>query len=109
MVCKSAITLRSNFWNDESNPNNTSFLNDTWIFNIPAKLKLTYINMDFPIQTLNIAELLNGNVVNYDDLANDFTKNLNWKRISKQGFNYDSNSHLTWLVSDSSIKISFAV
>ena len=51
-LCRAADIVRSYMWINIYNPNNTSFLNDPWCFEISLVLRFTFLNMDFGLQSL---------------------------------------------------------
>lgn len=57
-LCNVAFKLRSFFWLNFINPNQTSFLFDNWCFHVPLALNPTYLNMSLDWKAICISDFI---------------------------------------------------
>lgn len=55
-IYKTADVVKSCFWNISINPNDTSFLYDPWLFEIPLAYKPTFLNMTVAINQISLLD-----------------------------------------------------
>lgn len=56
--CKITPAVAPNIWVESLSPNYTTFIDDSWCFDIPLVLKPTFINMDLDISNLRTVDIV---------------------------------------------------
>lgn len=56
-----AEKVKPNLWINVYNLDSSCFLTDPWCFETPSSTKPTFLNMDFPIEELNVSDFIQDN------------------------------------------------
>lgn len=91
------------------NPNNTSFLWDPWIFDIPVALKPMTLNMNEDFAYINISDLVLEDHWNYACLNSIFGNNCDSLDVILPNIDHSSDTHWVWKPRTNCSNISAAV
>ena len=104
-ICKIANKIRMNLWLNECDPETISFLMDPWGFEIPLALKPTFLNMNLPIEELNVSNFLQDGKLNYDAVTDYLSTHIDWSRFAKMRLEVARPNHWVWIHNSSSARL----
>lgn len=106
MLWKCVDLFKPNLWINVCNFTLTDFMHDLWVFEPPLAYKPTYIDMDLPIEGLNVADFLNNNTMTLGNLSVFLGGDMDWSRLSKFWFTSVDRNYWVWFPYANTSKVS---
>lgn len=108
-LCKTAAFISHYCKINSINPVKTSLLWDPWLFDIPAALKPTYLNMDVELDQIHLSDLIFGDQWDFQGLYLLFGNHIDNFDKDFTSIDHNSDNHWIWMPKSSCTKISSAV
>lgn len=95
-LCHIDKAINPSIWLNYVNPSNISFLFDPWYFEIPLAFKLTYLNMDLDLNSMQISDLVYDVHRVIHAFQQVFGEHLNNEMLAHGKIDMERTNHWVW-------------